>query len=176
MYLKSTQYNNIINNYIYLIDTKKIPIIHSSNLSKQFSTILTSSKSKNIQSLLMRFYPLLYNRLSCWFIHIIITVTAITTNTTIHFINATILNRFMPVLLLLWHHFTDTVRSTNLRFIVLIVRLWVEIFEQKEEHDGVHADKPDEPTGVVTVDEQELERVHHNAHELDLNKSENNYV
>lgn len=35
-----------------------------------------------------------------------------------------------------------------------LVRLVVELLEQEEEHDGVHADPPDEGTGVVAVDEQ----------------------
>ena len=50
------------------------------------------------------------------------------------------------------------------------VRLVVEVFKEEEEHDGVHSDPPDESTRVVTVDEQQLERVHHYTYELHLEK------
>lgn len=50
------------------------------------------------------------------------------------------------------------------------VGLVVEVFEEEEEHDGVHADPPDEGAGVVAVDEQQLERVHHYTYELHLEK------
>lgn len=54
--------------------------------------------------------------------------------------------------------------GANLR---LRVGLVVEVFEKEEEHDGVHADPPDERSRVVAVDEQQLEGVHHDTHELD---------
>lgn len=53
------------------------------------------------------------------------------------------------------------------------VRLSVEVPEEEEEHDGVHSDPPDENSGVVTVDEEELERVDHDEDELHLKQTEN---
>lgn len=50
------------------------------------------------------------------------------------------------------------------------VRLVVELLEEEEEHDGVHADPPDESTRVVAVDEQQLESVNHDGHKLCLCK------
>lgn len=46
------------------------------------------------------------------------------------------------------------------------VRLLVELLEQEEEHDGVHADPPDESFWIVAVDEQQLESVDHDGQEL----------
>lgn len=51
--------------------------------------------------------------------------------------------------------------------LVSFVRVLVELVEQEEEHDGVHSDPPDERLRVVAVDEEQLERVHHDCHKLD---------
>lgn len=48
-----------------------------------------------------------------------------------------------------------------------LVRGLVELVEEEEEHDGVHADPPDEGARVVAVDEEELEGVHHDRDELE---------
>lgn len=50
----------------------------------------------------------------------------------------------------------------------LAVGLVVEVLEEEEEHDCVHADPPDEGTRVLALDEQQLERVRHYADELGL--------
>lgn len=47
------------------------------------------------------------------------------------------------------------------------VLLFVELFEQEEKHDRVHADPPDERFRIVAIDEQQLERVNHDGQELD---------
>lgn len=39
------------------------------------------------------------------------------------------------------------------------VGLIVEFLEQEEEHNGVHADPPDEGFRIVAIDEEELESV-----------------
>jgi len=44
--------------------------------------------------------------------------------------------------------------------------LIVELLEQEEEHDGVHADPPHESFRVIAVDEQQLEGVDHYGQEL----------
>lgn len=49
-----------------------------------------------------------------------------------------------------------------------LVGLFVELFEQEEEHDGVHSNPPDEGFRIITVDEQELESVKHDENELNL--------
>lgn len=49
-----------------------------------------------------------------------------------------------------------------------LIRGLVEFVEQEQEHDGVHADPPDKRLRVVALDEQQLERVHHDRHELNL--------
>lgn len=51
--------------------------------------------------------------------------------------------------------------------LVRFVRVLVELVEQEEEHDGVHSDPPDERLRVVAVDEEQLERVHHDGDKLD---------
>lgn len=51
--------------------------------------------------------------------------------------------------------------------LVRFVRALVELVEQEEEHDGVHSDPPDERLRVVAVDEEQLERVHHDGDKLD---------
>lgn len=48
------------------------------------------------------------------------------------------------------------------------VRLVVELLEEEEKHDSVHADPPDERTRVVAVNEQQLKRVNHDRHKLCL--------
>lgn len=50
------------------------------------------------------------------------------------------------------------------------VRLFVEFFEQEEEHHGVHADPPDEGFRVIAIDEEKLESVQHDEDKLDLKK------
>lgn len=55
------------------------------------------------------------------------------------------------------------------------VGLVVEVFEKEEEHDGVHADPPDESARVVAFDEQQLECMHHNADELNLESSKRTF-
>lgn len=50
----------------------------------------------------------------------------------------------------------------------LVVRLVVEVFEEEEEHNGVHADPPDKGARVVAFNEQKLERVQHDAYKLHL--------
>lgn len=50
----------------------------------------------------------------------------------------------------------------------LPVGLPVEVSEEEEEHDGVHADPPHEGLRVVAVDEEQLERVQHYEHKLGL--------
>lgn len=50
------------------------------------------------------------------------------------------------------------------------VGLVVEVFEEEEEHNGVHSDPPDECARVVAVDEQQLERVYHYTYKLNLEK------
>jgi len=49
------------------------------------------------------------------------------------------------------------------RFRVLLL---VKLLKQEEEHNGVHADPPDESLRVVAVDEEQLERVQHDGQEL----------
>lgn len=44
----------------------------------------------------------------------------------------------------------------------------IEFFEKEEEHDGVHADPPDEGLWIVAVDEEKLECVQHDRDELNL--------
>lgn len=51
--------------------------------------------------------------------------------------------------------------------LVLDVGLLVEVGEQEIEHEGVHADPPDESSRVVALGEQQLEGVGHHEHELD---------
>lgn len=58
--------------------------------------------------------------------------------------------------------------TSNITHLVRFVRVLVELVEQEEEHDGVHSDPPDERLRVVAVDEEQLERVHHDGHKLDL--------
>jgi hypothetical protein len=48
------------------------------------------------------------------------------------------------------------------------VGLIVEFFEKEEEHDGVHADPPNEGFRVVAFGEEELESVEHDSDELNL--------
>ena len=48
------------------------------------------------------------------------------------------------------------------------VSLFVEVWEQMVKEHGVHADPPNERARVVTVDEQQLERVQEHQHELNL--------
>lgn len=50
------------------------------------------------------------------------------------------------------------------------ISLVVEFLEEEEEHHSVHANPPYEGTGVVAVDEQQLEGVDHYRHELHLHK------
>lgn len=45
---------------------------------------------------------------------------------------------------------------------------FVKFVEQKEEHDGVHANPPDERSWIVAVNEQQLECMNHNSYELNL--------
>lgn len=59
-------------------------------------------------------------------------------------------------------------RNAPTTHLVRFVRVLVELVEQEEEHDGVHSDPPDERLRVVAVDEEQLERVHHDGHKLDL--------
>lgn len=47
-----------------------------------------------------------------------------------------------------------------------LVGALVELVEQEEEHDGVHADPPDERARVVAVDEEQLEGVYHDGDKL----------
>lgn len=49
-----------------------------------------------------------------------------------------------------------------------VIRLLVEFLEQEEEHNGVHADPPDEGFWIVAVDEEKLESVKHDEHKLNL--------
>lgn len=51
---------------------------------------------------------------------------------------------------------------------ILVVGLIVELLEEEEEHDGVHPYPPHEGTGVVAVDEEQLEGVDHDTHKLGL--------
>lgn len=48
----------------------------------------------------------------------------------------------------------------------LSVALIIELLEEEPEHDSVHADPPDEGAGVVAVNEEQLEGVDHDGHEL----------
>lgn len=48
-----------------------------------------------------------------------------------------------------------------------LVRGLVELVEEEQEHDGVHADPPDEGAWVVAVDEEQLEGVDHDGDELE---------
>lgn len=50
--------------------------------------------------------------------------------------------------------------------LLLLIRLGVEITEQKVEHDGVHTDPPDECFRIITFDEKKLERVDYYKDEL----------
>jgi len=50
----------------------------------------------------------------------------------------------------------------------LLVRGFVEIVEQKVEHDGVQQNDPRERLRVVAFDEQQLRRVNEDHDELDL--------
>lgn len=52
----------------------------------------------------------------------------------------------------------------------LFVRMLVEIVEQDVEHDRVHQDEPDERLRVVTLDEQQLDRVYEHHDELHLDE------
>lgn len=64
------------------------------------------------------------------------------------------------------HH---TIKRTNAyaRFGVLVAAL-VKIGEETEEEDAVASDPPNKGLGVVAIDEEQLERVHHNGDELNL--------
>lgn len=44
----------------------------------------------------------------------------------------------------------------------------VEFVEQEEEHESMHSDPPDERPRIVALDEQQLERMHHDRDELHL--------
>lgn len=55
--------------------------------------------------------------------------------------------------------------SGNARLGVLVATL-VKIGEEAEEEDAVTADPPDKGFGVVAIDEEQLESVHHNGDEL----------
>ena len=55
--------------------------------------------------------------------------------------------------------------SGNARLGVLVAAL-VKIGEEAEEEDAVTADPPDKGLGVVAIDEEQLESVHHNGDEL----------
>lgn len=48
------------------------------------------------------------------------------------------------------------------------VGLIVEFFEEEEEHDRVHPYPPDERPWIVAIDEEQLECVHHDSDELNL--------
>lgn len=48
------------------------------------------------------------------------------------------------------------------------IGLVVEVFKEEEEHDSVHSDPPDEGSWVVTLDEQQLEGMHHYTNKLHL--------
>lgn len=56
---------------------------------------------------------------------------------------------------------------TYARLGVLVAAL-VKIGEEAEEEDAVTADPPDKGLGVVAIDEEQLESVHHNGDELNL--------
>lgn len=56
---------------------------------------------------------------------------------------------------------------TYARLGVLVAAL-VKIREEAEEEDAVTADPPDKGLGVVAIDEEQLESVHHNGDELNL--------
>lgn len=58
----------------------------------------------------------------------------------------------------------------NARFGVLVAAL-VKIGEETEEEDAVASDPPNKGLGVVAIDEEQLERVHHNGDELNHLKS-----
>jgi hypothetical protein len=49
-----------------------------------------------------------------------------------------------------------------------IVGLFVELLEKEEEHNGVHANPPDEGFRVIAVGEEKLEGVKHDSDELNL--------
>jgi len=49
---------------------------------------------------------------------------------------------------------------------LLLVTLLIELLEQEEEHDGVHADPPDERLWIVALDEEQLEGMDHDCDEL----------
>lgn len=50
-----------------------------------------------------------------------------------------------------------------------LIRGLVELVEQEQEHDGMHANPPDERLRIVALDEQQLEGMHHDRHKLHLN-------
>lgn len=44
----------------------------------------------------------------------------------------------------------------------------VELVEQEEEHNGVHADPPDKSFWIIAVNEEQLEGVNHDQNKLNL--------
>jgi hypothetical protein len=71
-------------------------------------------------------------------------------------------------LLLLFH--------AGLSFRLLIVRLFVEVGEQEQEHDAVKTDPDHESLRVVAFSEQQLELVRENGHELKLERNGGKYI
>jgi len=49
----------------------------------------------------------------------------------------------------------------------------VELVEEEEEHDSVHSDPPDKCLRIIAIDEEQLESVHHDQYELNLQLNKN---
>ena len=49
-----------------------------------------------------------------------------------------------------------------------IVGLFVELFEEEEEHNSMHSNPPHEGFWIIAVNEEKLESMSHNCNELDL--------
>lgn len=49
-----------------------------------------------------------------------------------------------------------------------MVRLSIELSEQKKEHNSMHSDPPDKGFWIVAINEQQLEGMEHNQNELNL--------
>lgn len=63
------------------------------------------------------------------------------------------------------YSYLTTYRSTAL------IGLFVEFIKQKEEHDGMHANPPNESFRIITVNEKQLEGMNHNSDKLNLKKN-----